>query len=109
MILNASIPDDNFSEVNAENAAPQKEGDPGMEPGVFDYQSAAIWEECEHGVSFPTRSNPGYKEAIRFSEDLLLDTNLSITVKKEFDAKLQSSGYFLHPYSKSTLFALSRE
>ena len=106
MILNASIPAiaQSFSEVNAENATPQKRGVIRvLEPGVFDYQSSDYLVRMRAwGVSFPTRSNPGYKEAIRFSEDLLLDTNLSITVKKEFDLQnYKVVDIFLHPYSKS--------
>jgi hypothetical protein len=106
MILNGTIAAiaQTSSEENTENATPQKRGVIRvLEPGVFDYQSSDYLVRMRAwGVSFPTRSNPGYKEAIRFSEDLLLDTNLSITVKKEFDLQnYKVVGIFLHPYSKS--------
>jgi hypothetical protein len=106
MILNGTIAAiaQTSSEENTENATPQKRGVIRvLEPGVFDYQSSDYLVRMRAwGVSFPTRSNPGYKEAIRFSEDLLLDTNLSITVKKEFDLQnYKVVDIFLHPYSKS--------
>jgi len=89
MVLNESISAiaQISGEENPGNTSPQKTGVIRvLEPGVFDYQSSDYLVRMRAwGVSFPVRSNPGYKEAIRFSEDLLLDTNLSITVKKEFD------------------------
>jgi hypothetical protein len=106
MILNGSMPAiaQTSSEENTENATPLKGGVIRvLEPGVFDYQSSDYLVRMRAwGVSFPTRSNAGYKEAIRFSEDLLLDTNLSITVKKEFDLQnYKVVDIFLPSYSKS--------
>jgi hypothetical protein len=106
MIMNGSIPAiaQTSSEENTENATPLKGGVIRvLEPGVFDYQSSDYLVRMRAwGVSFPTRSNAGYKEAIRFSEDLLLDTNLSITVKKEFDLQnYKVVDIFLPSYSKS--------
>ena len=106
MILNASLPAiaQTSSEENAENTTPQKGGVVRvLEPGVFDYQSSDYLVRMRAwGVSFPTRSNPGYKQAIRLSEDLLLDTNLSIIVKKEFDLQnYKVVDIFLPSYSKS--------
>jgi len=74
-----------------------------IEPGIFDYQSADyIVRMRAWGVSFPSRSNPGYKEAIQFSEELLLDSNLSISVKKEFDPQnYKVVDIFIHAQSKS--------
>ena len=105
-ILNSSIPAiaQTSSDKNTVNATPQKVGVIRvLEPGVFDYQSSDYLVRMRAwGVSFPTRSNAGYKEAIRFSEDLLLDTNLSITVKKEFDLQnYKVVDIFLPSYSKS--------
>jgi len=91
-------------EENPGNTSPQKTGVIRvLEPGVFDYQSSDYLVRMRAwGVSFPVRSNPGYKEAIRFSEDLLLDTNLSITVKKEFDLQNHKIvDVFLPSHSKS--------
>ena len=92
------------AEESINNITPQKRGVIRvLEPGVFDYQSSDYLVRMRAwGVSFPTRSNPGYNEAIRFSEDLLLDINLSITVKKEFDLQnYKVVDVFLHRYSKS--------
>ena len=106
MFLNSSISAiaQISGEENPGNTSPQKTGVIRvLEPGVFDYQSSDYLVRMRAwGVSFPVRSNPGYKEAIRFSEDLLLDTNLSITVKKEFDLQNHKIvDVFLPSHSKS--------
>lgn len=59
-----------------------------IEPGVFDYQHSdflirmRLW-----GISFPGKEQPGFKRALQFCEDKLLGTDVSISVKKEFDLK----------------------
>jgi len=57
-----------------------------LAPGVFDYQSSVyIVRMRAWGVTFPPRGKPGYEEAISFTEEMLLDSNLSLSVQKEFD------------------------
>ena len=57
-----------------------------LAPGVFDYQSSVyIVRMRAWGVIFPPRGKPGYEEAISFTEEILLDSNLSLSVQKEFD------------------------
>ena len=55
-------------------------------PGVFDYQSKDYLIRMRAwGVAFPERGQPGFEEAISFTEQKLLDSNLTIQIKKEFD------------------------
>ena len=57
-----------------------------LAPGIFDYQSNIyIVRMRAWGVGFPPRGKPGYEEAISFTEEMLLDSNLSLSVQKEFD------------------------
>ena len=57
-----------------------------IQPGVFDYQSEdylvrmRIW-----GVSFPKRDQPGYQEALSYTEKKLLSSVPKISLKLEFD------------------------
>ena len=57
-----------------------------IKPGVFDYQSQdymvrmRVW-----GVEFPKREQPGYNEALTFSEQKLLSVSPEIQIRQEFD------------------------
>lgn len=59
-----------------------------IKPGVFDYQDEnflirmRIW-----GVGFPDREQPGFNNAISFSESMLLGLPIMINVKQEFDSE----------------------
>ena len=58
-----------------------------IEPGVFDYQSSeflirmGLW-----GIDFPKKNQPGFLQAINFCEEKLLNTEVDIKVKKEFNS-----------------------
>jgi hypothetical protein len=57
-----------------------------VQPGVFDYQSSEYLIRMRAwGVGFPKRNQPGYNEAIHFTEKKLLGTSLGIKIKQEFD------------------------
>jgi len=57
-----------------------------IQPGVFDYQSSDYLIRMRAwGVGFPERNQPGYNEAIHFTEKKLLGANLEIKIKQEFD------------------------
>lgn len=104
MVFSASVLGETPLDVHAVDMAQKKLGVIRvLEPGLFDYQSADyIVRMRAWGVSFPPPSNPGYKEAIQFSEELLLDSNLSISVKKEFDPQnYKVVDIFIHAQSKS--------
>ncbi len=59
-----------------------------IQPGVFDYQSEDYLIRMRAwGVTFPERGQPGYDDAINFTELKLLDSNASIKVRKAFDQK----------------------
>ena len=57
-----------------------------IQPGVFDYQSYEYLIRMRAwGVGFPQRNQPGYNQAIHFTEKKLLGANLQIKMKQEFD------------------------
>ncbi len=57
-----------------------------IQPGVFDYQSRDYLVRMRAwGVEFPLRNQPGYNEAIHFTEKNLLNKNLEFVLKQEFD------------------------
>ena len=59
-----------------------------VQPGVFDFQSKDFLIRMRAwGVSFPQRNQPGYNEAIAFTEKMLLSTLPKIKIKQEFDTK----------------------
>ena len=59
-----------------------------VSPGVFDLQTKGyVVRMRTWGVSFPKRGQPGFDEAISFSEKMLLSTNPSIEVVRTFDEK----------------------
>ena len=59
-----------------------------IQPGVFDFQSKDfIIRMRAWGVGFPQRNQPGYNEAISFTEELLLSATPKIKIKQEFDIK----------------------
>lgn len=59
-----------------------------LEPGVIDYQSSRfIIRIRAWGASFPQKGQPGYQEALNFTEKELLGTSPQVSVKKTFDEK----------------------
>lgn len=57
-----------------------------IKPGVFDYQADSYLIRMRAwGVEFPQRGQPGFKEALSFTEQKLLSTESEIVVKQEFD------------------------
>ena len=57
-----------------------------IEPGIFDYQANDyIVRMRAWGVQFPSRGQPGYNEGITFSENILLEQNVTLLLKEEFD------------------------
>jgi hypothetical protein len=57
-----------------------------IQPGVFDYQSSEYLIRMRAwGVGFTQRNQPGYNQAIHFTEKKLLGANLQIKMKQEFD------------------------
>ena len=57
-----------------------------IKPGVFDYQTKDFMIRMRAwGVGFPKRDQPGYNEAITFTEQKLLSTLAEIEIKQEFD------------------------
>ena len=59
-----------------------------IKPGIFDYQSNEYLIRMRAwGVGFPGREQPGFNEAINFTEAKLLNTSVTIKVKSAFDAQ----------------------
>ena len=57
-----------------------------IQPGVFDYKSDSFLIRMRSwGVDFPQRGQPGYDEALTFTEQKLLSTSPKIQIKQEFD------------------------
>jgi endonuclease YncB( thermonuclease family) len=57
-----------------------------IKPGVFDYQSQDFMVRMRAwGVEFPKREQPGYNEALTFSEQKLLSASPKIQIRQEFD------------------------
>ena len=57
-----------------------------IQPGIFDYQSKDYLIRMRAwGVTFPSRGQPGYENAINYTELNLLDRNVTIKVRKPFD------------------------
>jgi len=57
-----------------------------IKPGIFDYQSSDFMVRMRTwGVEFPKRDQPGYNEALTFTEQRLLSTTPKIQIKQEFD------------------------
>ena len=59
-----------------------------IQPGVFDYQGSSFLVRMRAwGVEFPQRGQPGYNEALTFTEQKLLSTSPKIQIKQEFDLR----------------------
>ena len=59
-----------------------------IKPGIFDYQSNEYLVRMRAwGVGFPARDQPGFNEAINFTETKLLNALVTIKVKSAFDAQ----------------------
>ena len=59
-----------------------------IQPGVFDYKSDSFLIRMRSwGEDFPQRGQPGYNEALTFTEQKLLSTSPQIQIKQEFDLR----------------------
>lgn len=59
-----------------------------IQPGIFDLQSQDYLIRMRAwGVEFPKRGQPGFDEALAFSERRLLSLRPKITTKREFDTE----------------------
>lgn len=59
-----------------------------IQPGVFDVQSSEfIVRMRAWGVGFPQRGQPGYDQALSFTENKLVSTTPKFKIKREFDEK----------------------
>ncbi len=57
-----------------------------LSPGVFDVMVEGFQVRFRAwGVGFPKRDQPGYREALRFSEQQLLASKVNLKTKQEFD------------------------
>lgn len=57
-----------------------------LSPGVFDVMVDGFQVRFRAwGVGFPKRDQPGYREALRFSEQQLLASKVNLKTKQEFD------------------------
>jgi len=59
-----------------------------LSPGVFDVMVEDFQVRFRAwGVGFPKRDQPGYREALRFTEQQLLASKVNLKTKQEFDLK----------------------
>ncbi len=59
-----------------------------IQPGVFDVQTSSfIVRMRAWGVGFPERGQPGYDQALSFTESKLVSTSPDIRIRREFDEK----------------------
>ena len=59
-----------------------------IQPGVFDVQASNfIIRMRAWGVGFPQRGQPGYDQALSFTESKLVSTSPNLIIKREFDEK----------------------
>jgi len=59
-----------------------------IQPGVFDVQASEfIVRMRAWGVGFPQRGQPGYDQALSYSENRLVSTKPEFRIKREFDEK----------------------
>ena len=59
-----------------------------LSPGVFDVTVENFQVRFRAwGVGFPKRDQPGYREALRFTEQQLLASKVNLKTKQEFDLK----------------------
>ena len=59
-----------------------------VQPGVFDVQTTGyVVRMRAWGVGFPKRDQPGYAEALSFTENRLVLTAPEFKIKREFDEK----------------------
>jgi len=58
-----------------------------LSPGVFDVKAGAYMVRFRAwGVGFPKREQPGFREALRYTEEQLLGVGVELELKREFDA-----------------------
>ncbi len=80
-VLNKAILDDDTNRSKAKGEIVRV-----IKPGVFDYQTQDFMIRMRAwGVGFPKRDQPGYNEAITFTEQKLLSALVDIEIKQEFD------------------------
>ena len=59
-----------------------------IQPGVFDVQTNQfIVRMRAWGIGFPQRGQPGYDQAISYSENRLVSTKPEFRIRREFDEK----------------------
>ena len=81
-----------------------------FKPGIFDYKGEEFLVRMRvWGVTYPERGQPGYEEAIIFTEEKLLDQNLTIDVHKEFDLQNLKVVQVLTDFGKENFSRLSIE
>ena len=57
-----------------------------IKPGVFDYKTNGLLLRMRAwGVAFPSREQPGYNQAISFTETYLIGALNEIKIRQEFD------------------------
>ena len=57
-----------------------------LSPGVFDVKADSFLIRFRAwGVGFPKRNQPGFREALRFTEEQLLGMKVNLELKREFD------------------------
>jgi hypothetical protein len=75
-------------QVESNSSQPKKSIIRVIKPGIFDYQSNEYLIRMRAwGVGFPARDQPGFNEAINFTETKLLNASTTINVKSAFDAQ----------------------
>jgi len=76
-----------------------------IKPGVFDYKIHGYFIRMRAwGVGFPEREQPGYDQAISFTEAHLIGDLIEIKIKREFDLENLKVVDILLP-SRSTTFS----
>lgn len=59
-----------------------------IQPGVFDVQTSSFTVRMRAwGVGFPQRGQPGYDQALSFTESKLVSTSPDFRIKREFDER----------------------
>ncbi|MFL2937634.1 MAG: hypothetical protein ACJZ7A_00855 [Opitutales bacterium] len=87
--LSLSLAGDNLNnDENRTEAASTAEVIRVIQPGVFDLKSTDFLIRMRAwGVGFPRRGEPGFEQALSFTEKHLLSTYPQITIRQEFDTK----------------------
>lgn len=79
-----------------------------LKPGVVDYQTDRYLLRLRAwGVGFPKRDQPGYNEAISFTEKHLIGTDTLVDIKREFDQENLKVADINLPLSSTTFSKLA--